>query len=945
MCVLSRITIGKSLTWRDWYTFLSECGIVPKKALWSMQTHDGEDEQGMDGEDDTDWTLASLRYGAADSNNVPNRATVTRLVKQMHDVWFRNASSHKPWQMSQWIWSQLRMPEGNFSWMVYERAMVQEKNRQHRVGYFMQELDMEEGTNLEYMQDIAQLQSTFQSFMIENSRVMCKLTPRSTERSIMLPETARPTGDGGDDGDENVISHDESKLTSWQNAFLFLRRVLEGCNYRRANGSFFERLITNGGLETQAFHSVITVSEFIAMHTSYDMNFKAWKWITHPTNNFESMVKYLSERPITEARDLEENCHIRSYAGDEYGRGSVIYDCHADMAFPYHLKEHWVLLAKQVTTARQRLFDSNYVCKPPDPSDVCVTHMQNAFPYDIAEEVREVARKPLKLCWREADAFECTHGKKFHIKCCPLGKYLHDAIMVDADDEPEIWGLTWQSVGDDVGQNALDRLVELDCTAEFKNMLPGTGFTREELSRYIHGEIGPLSCITNDDFVYVACLTPRRRLRAHITPNIWNALCGSELTAVAESYVTYETWSGREWICIGSDPPPNGVVVINESLQTLLTNDTVIFTREEFTSLSLGPADCGPDRYIMGHASRYYVPKQEPETTRYFRVHTGRTWRDCNIEELEHIYVCQKFVMHDRFMIYACKGRMFFEVGELDYHQLTLFFEGIGGSGKSTIMRAMQKFWPSHLRGIMSANIEPMFGMSSVLNGGKTRAIFCNEVSEDLQANQEEWQISCSGEEGSFAVKFKDPLVCICKAQHFWVGNGFPKRFKNKQGQVSRRLAGVLMAHSVQPRDGNIMAKIDQKMGHFQRKMTLAYHEFIRQTGTIDPMSTPETLPPAFRDYYYMGRRKTDPIEDFLSCKEYVEYREDAVLLMHDFRELYQKYRIKNEMGKAVKWGEDQYRTPFNERGLVVRRKDSMIIAGVAHNNVEIIIGLIDIST
>ena len=64
---------------------------------------------------------------------------------------------------------------------------------------------------------------------------------------------------------------------------------------------------------------------------------------------------------------------------------------------------------------------------------------------------------------------------------------------------------------------------------------------------------------------------------------------------------------------------------------------------------------------------------------RYFRVDTGRTWLDCDTREIDHIYECQKFVEHDKFMLYALKGRTFFTAGERDRQTLTTFYEGIGG--------------------------------------------------------------------------------------------------------------------------------------------------------------------------------------------------------------------------------------------------------------------------
>eukprot|EP00966_Prymnesium_polylepis_P281490 6504088-Prymnesium_polylepis.1 len=63
-------------------------------------------------------------------------------------------------------------------------------------------------------------------------------------------------------------------------------------------------------------------------------------------------------------------------------------------------------------------------------------------------------------------------------------------------------------------------------------------------------------------------------------------------------------------------------------------------------------------------------------------------------------------------------------------------------------------------------------------------------------------------------------------------------------------------------------------------------------------------------------------------------------MLMNDFKELYGQYRIKYDLGRALRWSEASYRTPFNERGLFVRREDSVRIDGTEHRNVDVIIGL-----
>ena len=331
-------------------------------------------------------------------------------------------------------------------------------------------------------------------------------------------------------------------------------------------------------------------------------------------------------------------------------------------------------------------------------------------------------------------------------------------------------------------------------------------------------------------------------------------------------------------------------------------------------------------------------------TERHFRADAGRTWRECDASAIDTIYVCQRFGVEDRFMLYALKGRTFFFVGEFDTYEITLFLEGIGGCGKSTIMKGQMEFWPHHLKGIQSSNMQSQFGMSSTAvnkSGGYTSIVINSEVNDDLQIPQEEWQQAVSGEWVSLAVKHKEPLIMKWIAPFLWSGNrgpGIKNKWNNQQGQVSRRLAGVKMEFPVQPRDGNIMRKIKKTLGQLQRKQILAYFEFVRVHGSTDPMSVPTKLPPAFASFYSKFRQATDPMEHFLSEGTFVKQEEGKTMLMSEFKELYQQYRIQFDLGKALRWSEDTYRTPFNERGIKVERMERYTDdAGEEHRNVDVI--------
>jgi len=339
------------------------------------------------------------------------------------------------------------------------------------------------------------------------------------------------------------------------------------------------------------------------------------------------------------------------------------------------------------------------------------------------------------------------------------------------------------------------------------------------------------------------------------------------------------------------------------------------------------------------------VKYEDGAKTRYFRPHVGRTWHDCDTAEIDTIYDCQNFTSYDKLFLYGLKGRLFFDVGDMDSHQMSFMIEGIGGCGKSTIMNAQQKFWPSHLRGTLSSNIQPMFGMSAVCRKGKALVVFCNEVSAELQIVQEEWQTSVSGEEGSYNVKHEDPLTLKWIAQHFWVGNSFPTRFNNQQGQVSRRLAGVIMPHPVQPRDGNILFKITLKLGNLQRREVLAYHDIVRFTmGSVDPMSKPDDLPPAFRTFFEKGKIRSNVMHEFLHNSGAIEFDNKYSMRLEEVKKLYDAYRLSQGLKPSVRFSEDVYRTPFMEKHLKVIKMAEWteMIDGEAntYKNVDIVTGM-----
>lgn len=824
------------------------------------------------------WTLDDFCYGVRPASDFLTLEPEQwgRVINLYYNYWYENDGARMG-NVTAWMFRKLKLPTDtvDVSWTHISDRIKMEDFRFQKIKAGC--------TDAGIFDDVQS-----QLIKIEKLRTLAKDTLLKNQKLVSFSRSGGHAEEDEDSEDvKTLLDNSGVKLNAFQTLYIRVLEVLGSYDLRRADGKFFKRIVTRAGIDTPSFVESQTIKEFIFQHTRIQDSFVAWEEVTHTASVFPQLLDYLTTRPLVEAADLEENPHLRSYEGDEFGRFACIYDCMQDMAWPLMEREYWPQMAQDMNEARLRIYgDGNFVpCTPPSPADVCIKHMVCEFPYDLFTETMDVPTQ-LFTCWRESHDFECRHTKadgktSYEVDNATLRALLDARFPTGDAVDPEIWGRTWQ----------LAAVAHADDTVlqEFHFQCPE--WERSELVRCVlrGKKIDNVACLqgchryskmtltdTADgiDKVFVPLVMPKQRHRVHISEEEWRTAVGGT------------------------------------------------FDEEPFTF-------------------KHWV--RSADGARYYRPHVGRTWEDCVVPEVDHIYVCQRFGKHDRFGIYACKGRTLFKVGELDKNQFTFMEEGIGGCGKSTVMKLMQLFWPFHRMGIMSSNIESKFGMSQVLLNGKALAIYCNEVSKDLNVNQEEWQTSCSGEIGSYAVKHEAPLVCICLAQHFWVGNGFPTHFKNGQLQTSRRIAGVMMEYEIRGRDGGIFEKMEKACGSFQRCMVLAYKEFLMQYGTIDPMSIPETLPPAFASYYDDGRKRTQPIEDFIANAGLVEVKEGSSMLLKTFKDLLSKYRMNTDQPKIIGFGREHYLGPFRSRALSVIREPNIVIDDIPMSNVDVIYGLCEV--
>tara|TARA_B110001452_G_scaffold223668_1_gene196996 strand:- start:1129 stop:4110 length:2982 start_codon:yes stop_codon:yes gene_type:complete len=981
--------------------------------------------------DEAAWTLPRLaEEGRKESmDTMPNETTLRRMIREYRDLWHDAQGVYEPWSMMNYIYSRQNVDprgarmtlQGICDYDSFLHMMRQHEDLFSILHRCVVVHDLKDDDHIKRMMTEARrVLAAIRSFFTAMARlyVTSRLDPASGptwgeqlvgEGMLEPSERNRKSFEGSI---ESYLEYAPEKNDNFQNALMSMREKLEGLGYRRAEDRLFRRVMTKTGLKTMAYEFSTSVKDFVSTHTSYTSDFQVWRWATRPMANLEHLEKYISHRHMPEAPPLKENHHLRSYSGDELGRGAVVYCSKSDFAFEYRHREEWGNIAEWVTTLRRKMLnDPAYVCTAPDPGDVCIAHLDCVFPYDIYKELQDLEYDMGKgIRFRECNVWELDR-KKYPVDLPRVSWHLHLTLPDKLEKLNVTVGKRWRLLfPHDTHDLSLSRPADLD-PVEMEHLRESCDndwkYDTFDLPRWPSKTFDPMSHVvlpadghmwrSVDTQTFIS--SPANEIDdAGFLAEMENYMSQQQtgtcvriptrhlegLALTDQSFVTLT--DGRKYVpckrilipLVDQGMQPRAILSVVGSLWQRVDECQCLelFDQEIRSTLEKGvararawgvsfpsdpatyrvstkPFDVAAECFVrlsdgtlmkqMGIVPRSFDGHGQYLTQgdRCFCVDTGRACFDFDTDEIDHIYTCQRFVDHDKFFLYALKGRLLFRVGEMDTHQLTLFFEGYGGCGKSTIMNAQLNFFPPHKRGILSSNVEPLFGMSQVMKDGEAEVIFCNEVASDLSLKQEEWQISTGGEMASYAVKNGKPLVMKCKAQHFWIGNGRPG-FKNDQNQMGRRLGAVLMPYPVRPRDGGIALVIDKKLGNLHRREVVSYQQFVRHTGSCDPMSVPERLPPAFRDYHERCRRETDPVQDFIKDGSFVRQVdiEKGYVTMERFKELYEDFRNKHNMGRIVKWGEAVYRPAFNENHVHLKCVKELLVEGAKKVNIMVAYGL-----
>jgi len=222
-------------------------------------------------------------------------------------------------------------------------------------------------------------------------------------------------------------------------------------------------------------------------------------------------------------------------------------------------------------------------------------------------------------------------------------------------------------------------------------------------------------------------------------------------------------------------------------------------------------------------------------------------WYNIPTPLVDKIMDTQELPIEVKRWYYVMLGRALYDLGELDNWQIILYILGMGESGKSTLLKFFASFYNFEDVGILSDNIEGLFGASMLV--GKF-VIIGDDLGEKFSLNQQLFQNIVSGNFVSLAQKNRDALVLLWKTQLLLSGNVIPD-YRDNAASFSRRLLVINYAKIPRRPDPTLLNRLKVETAAMITKCNRAYRNMVRRVEAaaadpVNPLGLWDILPEEF---------------------------------------------------------------------------------------------------
>ncbi len=218
----------------------------------------------------------------------------------------------------------------------------------------------------------------------------------------------------------------------------------------------------------------------------------------------------------------------------------------------------------------------------------------------------------------------------------------------------------------------------------------------------------------------------------------------------------------------------------------------------------------------------------------------GRDYMKIKLDPIHSLLAHQKFDLEERRWIFCFLGRMFHRLNEHDRWGVFVYFLGLAGTGKSTLLRLLASMLEARDVGYFNNQLQKTFSLDGIHDKLMYLAL---DIDETFQLDQITWQSMVSGEEVSIVRKYKTPLTKIWESHGGFAGNKLPN-WQDNSGSLSRRLIIIEFLVPVSKTDPGLFEKCVNMADRVLKVLNSAYLSLAAQHKD---KGVKEVLPPKFK--------------------------------------------------------------------------------------------------
>lgn len=254
---------------------------------------------------------------------------------------------------------------------------------------------------------------------------------------------------------------------------------------------------------------------------------------------------------------------------------------------------------------------------------------------------------------------------------------------------------------------------------------------------------------------------------------------------------------------------------------------------------------------------------------------------------IHKIMKVQGFNWGERAYIFCLLGRMLRKVGQEDCWGVFLYFLGIAGTGKSSLLRLLAALFERRDVGYLNNALQKTFALDGI--DGK-HMYLALDIDEHFQLDQATWNSMVVGEEVAVTRKHKQPLTKPWESHGGAAGNRLPPWVDNS-GSLARRLITIEFMTPVKNVDTNLFNECLAQLPRFLYVINSAYRHYVRELG---PRSIKEVMPIKFKLSEKKALREMNVlvavIETYFDLDERPRGEQTKFCLLNDFNTAYRNH-------------------------------------------------------